>query len=387
MALVEKNPKIFDFSKFPKRKIALMFLYIGCDFDGLVVQKNSENTIEEHMFRALLKGKLIKDREGCGWTRCGRTDKGVSAFRQVSSLIVRSTDTSRTDIFWEEKCEVSSRIKSIVELPYTKILNSNLPKTIRVLAFSPVQENFNARHSCSSRTYIYFLPRANIDLTRINDACGMLIGTHDFRNFCHIDKSEDRLEKSYVRKIEYAHVENFTTSNGDTSRYDILRLTVKASGFLWHQIRCIVTLIYEIAVGREQLTLITNLLDINKNPARPQYNLANELPLCLFDCDYSVGEFDWQFDLFVINGVLMSLNSLWAEYQIKSSLIKSMIDGITAFNQSGTLDGITAFGTQGLENFVLSRPSTGKYVLIEQRLKCDSLENKREKLSKKRKID
>ena len=82
-----KTERQFDFSKCARRKVALMFAYLGWDFDGLVVQADTENTVEECLFRALEKTKLIESREACQWTRCGRTDKGVSAFRQVSSLI------------------------------------------------------------------------------------------------------------------------------------------------------------------------------------------------------------------------------------------------------------------------------------------------------------
>lgn len=46
------------------------------------------------------------------------------------------------------------------------------------------------------------------------------------------------------------------------------------------------------------------MLDIRKNPARPHYNLANELPLCLFDCTYSADQFDWIFDIPTLTNVI-----------------------------------------------------------------------------------
>lgn len=66
-----------------------MFLYTGWKHDGLVLQMDTDNTIEEHMFKALIKSRLIQNRESCQWTKCGRTDKGVSAFKQVVALTVR----------------------------------------------------------------------------------------------------------------------------------------------------------------------------------------------------------------------------------------------------------------------------------------------------------
>lgn len=39
--------KPFDFSKYPKQKIAIMFMYFGWEFEGLVQQENTLNTVEQ----------------------------------------------------------------------------------------------------------------------------------------------------------------------------------------------------------------------------------------------------------------------------------------------------------------------------------------------------
>lgn len=46
--------------------------------------------VQFFLFEALLKTKLIEDRPSSNYSRCGRTDKGVSAFGQVITLDVRS---------------------------------------------------------------------------------------------------------------------------------------------------------------------------------------------------------------------------------------------------------------------------------------------------------
>ena len=97
----------------------------------------------------------------------------------------------------------------------------------------------------------------------------MLAGTHDFRNFCHIDNSKCRLEASYKRTILSADVVQlgfdtflnigywamikpiFRDPRVDSCPYNILKLTIRASGFLWHQIRCIVSVIYEVGMKNE----------------------------------------------------------------------------------------------------------------------------------------
>jgi len=50
------------------------------------------------------------------------------------------------------------------ELPYCKMLNRLLPKDIRIVAWSPVKEDFSARFDCGSRTYKYWFPRGDLDV-------------------------------------------------------------------------------------------------------------------------------------------------------------------------------------------------------------------------------
>lgn len=73
----------FDFSVHPRRHVALRLAYLGWQYQGFAVQENTDNTVEARLFEALLKTKLIRDRQTSNYHRCGRTDKGVSAFSQV----------------------------------------------------------------------------------------------------------------------------------------------------------------------------------------------------------------------------------------------------------------------------------------------------------------
>lgn len=73
----------FDFSAHPRRHVALRLAYLGWAYQGFAVQDNTDNTVEARLFEALLKTRLIQDRQSSNYHRCGRTDKGVSAFSQV----------------------------------------------------------------------------------------------------------------------------------------------------------------------------------------------------------------------------------------------------------------------------------------------------------------
>lgn len=98
-----KVPKAFDFSKYPRRKIALKFCYAGWEYNGLAFQNDRTPlpTVEGTLFDALASCRLIDPKagpEGCGWERCGRTDRGVSSAGQVVSLWVRSNISERPQV-------------------------------------------------------------------------------------------------------------------------------------------------------------------------------------------------------------------------------------------------------------------------------------------------
>lgn len=79
----KKGKRAFDFTAHPRRHVALRLAYLGWQYQGFAVQENTDNTVEARVFEALLKTKLIQDRQSSNYHRCGRTDKGVSAFSQV----------------------------------------------------------------------------------------------------------------------------------------------------------------------------------------------------------------------------------------------------------------------------------------------------------------
>lgn len=101
-------------------------------------------------------------------SRCGRTDKGVSAFANVISLKVRSNlknppENVRGMVPPNEKPPPPKNKKPEEELNYVKVLNRALPEYIRVVAWAPVDSNFSARFDCKSRSYRYFFFRGEMD--------------------------------------------------------------------------------------------------------------------------------------------------------------------------------------------------------------------------------
>lgn len=67
-----------------------MVCYLGWDYAGLAEQSHmqSMSTIESEIKKALEKCQLIENASECVLEKCGRTDKGVSAIKQVILVFI-----------------------------------------------------------------------------------------------------------------------------------------------------------------------------------------------------------------------------------------------------------------------------------------------------------
>ena len=297
----------FDPSKYATRHIALKFAYLGTRYNGYEHANGNTTslpTIEEVLWKALRKARLISPPsvenngtddesievvwdtsqrlengaleiswEGCQYSKCGRTDRGVSAFGQVVGVRVRSkrplepsrvemephmalNGKSGSDDLDSQSAETppiggetdfshvgrdmesSASFDSIDdELPYISILNSILPTDIRILGWCPHPPvDFDARFSCKERRYKYFFTNPAIlptpgplgfedahrrraktregwlDIEAMQEATKKLVGLHDFRNFCKIDPSKQMTDCK--RRITYATIEESEQQGG-----------------------------------------------------------------------------------------------------------------------------------------------------------------------------
>ncbi|USP78780.1 tRNA pseudouridine(38/39) synthase [Curvularia clavata] len=371
-------PKVFDASKYSTRLIALKFAYLGQKYNGFEHHKNNSTplpTIEEELWKALVKTRLITpvstagnekayeridrktfanwDREGadvnwdgCEYSKCGRTDRGVSAFGQVIGVRVRSNrplpktskpaqESPEGNREEQEDSIVSPKDNSETpskpfndltdELPYIQLLNRVLPPDIRVYAWCPnPPPDFSARFSCKERRYKYFftnpcfapVPGSTglydtnasassenkvrmregwLDIEAMRQGCKHLIGLHDFRNFCKIDASKQIT--NFQRRIFHADIEEVSSLSvpgflshpalqvsGTEQQPKLYSFTLHGSAFLWHQVRSLVAILFLIGQGLESPSLVPQLLDISANPTRPKYEMASDAPLVLWDC-------------------------------------------------------------------------------------------------------
>lgn len=356
----------FDPSKYATRHIALKFAYLGARYNGFehhIGNTTPLPTIESELWKALVKTKLIfpesligngegivGDWSGCQYSKCGRTDRGVSAFGQVIGVRVRSGRAVVTlkaegeDGSMENGAELSKDVIATEEerpfdpikdeLPYIALLNRVLPPDIRMLAWCPnPPSNFDSRFSCKERKYRYFftspaflpLPgvhglsksgsrEAWLDIPAMQEAASYLVGTHDFRNFCKVDPSKQLT--SFTRRITDAKIELATIvpSPDFVARSEVLGLgekdelaapeemklysfTVQGSAFLWHQVRCMVAVMFLVGQGLEKASVVKDLLDVETNSRKPQYEMASDQPLVLWDTMFSISPEKGKFDV------------------------------------------------------------------------------------------
>ncbi|KAH0832571.1 putative pseudouridylate synthase [Fonsecaea pedrosoi] len=446
--------------------------------------------------------------EGCQYSKCGRTDRGVSAFGQVIGVRVRSNralETSRepapeesvqgegdgaqhagvvehesgqgdimpsidvADLAADQHAKPFDPVKD--ELPYISLLNSILPPDIRVLAWCPSPPpTFDARFSCRERRYKYFftnpafcptpgplgLRRSDgkdpagvvregwLDVDKMRQAASKLVGVHDFRNLCKIDASKQM--PNCVRRITFADVVEFPQNGRMFLEHEALNQTGSASSalandgtvppvsggpkvytfcvhgtaFLWHQVRCMVALLFLVGQGLEEPSIIDELLDVEKNPRRPTYEMADDAPLVLWDCifpDSDSGEggvmedsLNWLYagdaatvpalttnstkndGKFGTGSVVDELWTQWREAKTQELLSGSLLDLAlsqgdgTPFQRGATRDGPRKAGARSQKVFDGSSRAriSGRYVPVMKKPRMDTLEVLNAKWAKSR---
>lgn len=364
----QKKDRPFDASRYNTRHIALKFAYLGQRYNGFEHHTGNKTplpTIEEELWKAFMKTRLIFptrgadlkegeiDWEGTDYSKCGRTDRGVSAFGQVIGIRVRSLQPmlKEQSVQEEEQGEKMQGIEGNAkeqgskedkkpeskpwdhirdELPYIQLLNRVLPEDIRMLAWCPTPPtDFNARFNCRERRYRYFftspafapvpgdagllttatgktLREGYLDIEAMRDAAKRYEGLHDFRNFCKVDPAkqitnfERRIFKASIEEVDVSQApagfishpafaqsvgaKNQMGGQGDMSIPKIYTFDVNGSAFLWHQVRHLVAALFLVGQGFEPPSIISDLLDMEKYPTRPKYEMATDAPLVLWDC-------------------------------------------------------------------------------------------------------
>ena len=90
-----------------------------------------------------------------------------------------------------------------------------------------------------------------------------------------------------VYEVTEEGVRRDSESMDDSDPRDVCYIEIVGQAFLWHQIRCIMSVLFLIGRGLERPSVVKDLLDIVTNPAKPAYEMASENALVLQDCTFA----------------------------------------------------------------------------------------------------
>lgn len=162
----------------------------------------------------------------------GRTDAGVHARAQVAHFKIQTTYSPK---------EIA------------QYLNRYLPEDIAVTDCAYAEERFHARLNATGKRYVYRIWNSDVpdvfarkylyrmeeplDVEKMRQAAGELIGRHDFRAFC----GNKKMKKSTVRTLYRAEVEQIGAE---------VRMTFEATGFLQNMVRILAGTLMEVGLGK-----------------------------------------------------------------------------------------------------------------------------------------
>ena len=209
--------------------ILLDLSYDGTNFCGFQVQKNGVSVCEtvQNALQALFGAR--PDVKGCG-----RTDAGVHALHYALN-------------FWAE-----------TSIPVEKLplaLNRHLPDTVRVNEARQVPQEFHARYSAHTKTYVFRIWHspvespleaayhhrisAPLNAEAMDKAAAKFVGKHDFLSLCSAGSSV-AAKGDTVRTISACKVER---------QGPLVTVTVTADGYLYNMVRILAGTLVEAGRG------------------------------------------------------------------------------------------------------------------------------------------
>jgi len=234
------------------KRILLTIQYNGSRYHGWQRQKNGvsiqaviEDTLEKIVgHKAVLHGS-------------GRTDSGVHAYGQTAHF-----DT-------------------LSKLPPTKIaggLNAFLPIDIRVLNASDVADDFHARYSVHSKTYVYkmyisevddvFLCsyahrlRSTLDIESMREAGKYLVGQHYFDSFMTQGSGVQTTDRTITELIVSEAIQSHIKT-------PIITISISADGFLYNMVRIISAVLIKVGQGKLKASDVKRILEVRDRSKAP----------------------------------------------------------------------------------------------------------------------
>ncbi|MBE9225846.1 tRNA pseudouridine(38-40) synthase TruA [Phormidium sp. LEGE 05292] len=265
------NPESASKNLKSSRRVALVIQYLGTHFHGWQRQVG-QRTVQEEIEKVLLS---IEHRS-VTLHGAGRTDAGVHAAAQVAHFETTG---------------------SIPPEKWAKVLNTQLPKDILVLASAEVNSRWHARFSASWRRYRYTIytdsqPNlfvrplawhyyyAPLDATQMQAALDPLIGKHDLTAF---HRSNSGRAHSWV-EVQEAKCARASVCSSTDRQGSFIHIEIQANGFLYGMVRLLVGLLVQVGKGERSPEEFTQLW-VNQRREEVKYS-APAKGLCLLRVGY-----------------------------------------------------------------------------------------------------
>jgi len=223
-------------------RIRIDLAYDGTDFNGWAIQPGLRTV------QGLLEGALATALRvpAVRVTCAGRTDTGVHARAQVA----------HADL---EPGLIDGYVGRSTETPLVALLrrlNGILPLDVRVHRVRVAPEGFDARYSAMWRRYAYRIAdsveavdplmrhqvlawQRTLDVDRMNEAAGLLLGEHDFAAFCR--QREGATTIRTLMDLRWTRDEE-----------DLVVAYVRADAFCHNMVRALVGCLLAVGDGRQE---------------------------------------------------------------------------------------------------------------------------------------
>ena len=234
-------------------RYAFKIEYDGSSFKGWQIQKE-QLTVQGVINNALLK----LDQDSQGMTGAGRTDAGVHALGQVGHSDLKNN--------WESKSLIHALSYHVKPYP------------IAITKAAKVNENFHARFSARKRFYNYLFLVRNVpqifnkyrfwnikntlNIPKMQEASGYLIGTHDFQTF----RSSICQAKSSVKTIDKIEI-NSALGHMFSVDEEVISIRIEARSFLHNQVRSIVGSLFKIGNKSWNVKKMKEILELKDRKA------------------------------------------------------------------------------------------------------------------------
>ena len=123
----------------------------------------------------------------------------------------------------------------------------------------------------------------------------MFVGEHSYFNFCTIDPSKGA-QQSFNRNVLHASIEPVRPQAAAPHPLDIFVFNVKATAFLWHQVRAMVAILFRVGDGIDAPGVVAAMLQPGRFRDKPNYSIVPDDALLLWDCEFPPGVLQWRGD-------------------------------------------------------------------------------------------